>query len=489
MTDLPAAARDRLAGALLPPLLSVVRHVGCDGGDTRKTLWRRLRRGAGGERADALPGPGHGLRVQPGRLRDGLPVLRDRPGRADPQPVHRRDRRAGGRRPPGRSGTARSGRPAGCPTWSSWAWASRWPTTPGCSARSAGSPTRRRTGWGCPSARWWSPRSAWCRRSTGWPPRACRSRSRSACTRRTTSCATRWSRSTPAGRWPRCSTRPGRTRLTTGRRVSIEYALIRDVNDQPERATLLGRLLAERLGTARAHVNLIPLNPTPGSEWDASPLPAQRDFVRRLPAAGVSTTVRDTRGPGDRRRLRAARRPRVGSPPRVRAGSSVAPGVLPAEVVADQDEHQDRDGAVEPRRLRGVVVGRHVVEQQEHDRDPAGDARPLADGRVPAPVLRPLVRLGVMGVRVPWGTASARSAMPPILPDPGPPGSPALHGGEQRGGGPGSSVSHGPPPAPVVRAHGAASLRATTRGIAGGVRQDVLMALSTPSRTAPGRPR
>jgi 23S rRNA (adenine2503-C2)-methyltransferase len=82
----------------------------------------------------------------------------------------------------------------------------------------------------------------------------------------------------------------------TGRRVSIEYALIRDVNDQPERASLLGSLLARRLGTARAHVNLIPLNPTPGSEWDASPLPVQREFVRRVRAAGVSTTVRDTRG-------------------------------------------------------------------------------------------------------------------------------------------------------------------------------------------------
>lgn len=78
----------------------------------------------------------------------------------------------------------------------------------------------------------------------------------------------------------------------TGRRVSIEYAMIRDVNDQPWRADLLGRLLSGRL----AHVNLIPLNPTPGSRWDASPKPVEREFVRRLKAAGVSTTVRDTRG-------------------------------------------------------------------------------------------------------------------------------------------------------------------------------------------------
>ncbi|MGE2730554.1 23S rRNA (adenine(2503)-C(2))-methyltransferase RlmN [Mycolicibacterium vaccae] len=81
----------------------------------------------------------------------------------------------------------------------------------------------------------------------------------------------------------------------TGRRVSIEYALIRDVNDQPWRADLLGKLLHAKLGPL-VHVNLIPLNPTPGSEWDASPKPVEREFVRRVRAKGVSCTVRDTRG-------------------------------------------------------------------------------------------------------------------------------------------------------------------------------------------------
>lgn len=83
---------------------------------------------------------------------------------------------------------------------------------------------------------------------------------------------------------------------TTGRRVSVEYALIRDVNDQPWRADLLGRLLREQLTARLVHVNLIPLNPTPGSEWDASPLAVQDDFVARVRAAGVACTVRDTRG-------------------------------------------------------------------------------------------------------------------------------------------------------------------------------------------------
>ncbi|GAB2488364.1 23S rRNA (adenine(2503)-C(2))-methyltransferase RlmN [Jatrophihabitans fulvus] len=78
----------------------------------------------------------------------------------------------------------------------------------------------------------------------------------------------------------------------TGRRYSIEYAMIRDVNDQPWRADLLGDLLASRL----AHVNLIPLNPTPGSPWDASPKQVERTFVERVRSRGVSVTVRDTRG-------------------------------------------------------------------------------------------------------------------------------------------------------------------------------------------------
>ena len=78
----------------------------------------------------------------------------------------------------------------------------------------------------------------------------------------------------------------------TGRRYSIEYALIRDVNDQAWRADLLGRLLAKRA----AHVNLIPLNPTPGSKWTASRPEDERAFVATLEKYGVPVTVRDTRG-------------------------------------------------------------------------------------------------------------------------------------------------------------------------------------------------
>src|SRR6476646_3030282 len=81
----------------------------------------------------------------------------------------------------------------------------------------------------------------------------------------------------------------------TGRRVSIEYALIRDINDQGWRADLLGEKLNRR-GRGWVHVNPIPLNPTPGSRWTASRHGVEQNFVERLRAHGIPTTIRDTRG-------------------------------------------------------------------------------------------------------------------------------------------------------------------------------------------------
>ena len=81
----------------------------------------------------------------------------------------------------------------------------------------------------------------------------------------------------------------------TGRRVSIEYALIKDMNDHAWRADLLATKLNER-GRGWVHVNPIPLNPTPGSIWTSSNVDVQNEFVRRLNEAGIPTTLRDTRG-------------------------------------------------------------------------------------------------------------------------------------------------------------------------------------------------
>jgi 23S rRNA (adenine2503-C2)-methyltransferase len=78
----------------------------------------------------------------------------------------------------------------------------------------------------------------------------------------------------------------------TGRRVSIEYVMIDGVNDTDAQAT---GLAAHARGW-RSHVNLIPLNPTPGSRWSGTPLAGIQRFTRLLRDAGTSVTVRDTRG-------------------------------------------------------------------------------------------------------------------------------------------------------------------------------------------------
>ncbi len=82
----------------------------------------------------------------------------------------------------------------------------------------------------------------------------------------------------------------------TKRRVSIEYILIKDINDQVERAELLAQILKARGDFGWFHVNLIPLNPTPGSIWTASRPEVEKAFVKRLEDRGIPVTVRDTRG-------------------------------------------------------------------------------------------------------------------------------------------------------------------------------------------------
>ena len=83
---------------------------------------------------------------------------------------------------------------------------------------------------------------------------------------------------------------------TTKRRVSIEYAMMRDINDQAWRADLMADRLIQRGGTGWVHVNLIPLNEIPGARFTRSHDEDMDEFVRRLDAKGISTTIRDTRG-------------------------------------------------------------------------------------------------------------------------------------------------------------------------------------------------
>ena len=65
-TDLPSGVREALAAKFMPRLLTPVRELRCDGDTTVKTLWRMYDGALVRERADALPGPGHDVRVVAG---------------------------------------------------------------------------------------------------------------------------------------------------------------------------------------------------------------------------------------------------------------------------------------------------------------------------------------------------------------------------------------------------------------------------------------
>jgi len=78
----------------------------------------------------------------------------------------------------------------------------------------------------------------------------------------------------------------------TGRRVSLEYVMIDGMNDDDAQADGLATLARGW----RSHVNLIPLNPTPGSAWSGTPRLGVERFAARLRSGGVGVTIRDTRG-------------------------------------------------------------------------------------------------------------------------------------------------------------------------------------------------
>ncbi len=81
-------------------------------------------------------------------------------------------------------------------------------------------------------------------------------------------------------------------RERTGRRVSLEWAMIDGVNDRPSDAEELAAVAR----SARAHVNLIPLNPTPGWPTVGTPRARIDEFVADLKSRGVNATVRANRG-------------------------------------------------------------------------------------------------------------------------------------------------------------------------------------------------
>ncbi len=80
---------------------------------------------------------------------------------------------------------------------------------------------------------------------------------------------------------------------TTGRRISYEYAMVRDKSDHTWQAEKVAALLRGR----PAHVNLIPLNPVKESPHQPSTPQAVRNFQQTLERHGVSATVRRRLGP------------------------------------------------------------------------------------------------------------------------------------------------------------------------------------------------
>lgn len=298
MTDLPAAARDELGTELLPPLLSVVRHVACDDGSTRKTLWRAhdgtllesvLMRYA--ERTTLCVSSQAGCGMACPFCATGQGGLTRNLSTAE---IVEQVRAA--------AAAVRDG---------------ELPGPAGASGRLSNVVFM---GMGEPLANYRRVLDA-VRRITDPTPAGLGISQRSV-TVSTVGLVPAIRKLTEEGLQVRLAVSlhtpddelrdtlvPVNTRWkvsevldaargyadTTGRRVSIEYALIRDVNDHPWRADLLSRLLRRYLGQL-AHVNVIPLNPTPGSKWDASPKPVETEFVRRVNAGGITCTVRDTRG-------------------------------------------------------------------------------------------------------------------------------------------------------------------------------------------------
>jgi 23S rRNA (adenine2503-C2)-methyltransferase len=78
----------------------------------------------------------------------------------------------------------------------------------------------------------------------------------------------------------------------TNRRISFEYVLISGVNDSLDMARRLAALLKGML----CHVNLIPLNPVPGTGMSATSRERVFAFQKIVEDAGISTTVRIERG-------------------------------------------------------------------------------------------------------------------------------------------------------------------------------------------------
>ena len=140
MTDLPAAARESARPRCCRRWSRPVLEQACDDGATRKTLWAAH----DGTRAESvlMRYPDRATVCVSSQAGCGMACPFCATGQGGLQrnlstaEIVEQVRQAAGRGPRRRARRPRRG----CPTWCSWAWASRWPTTSGWSPRSAGSP-------------------------------------------------------------------------------------------------------------------------------------------------------------------------------------------------------------------------------------------------------------------------------------------------------------------------------------------------------------
>src|SRR3989442_12885648 len=176
------------------------------------------------------------------------------------------------------------------PTSSSWAWASRWPTSPRSSRRSGSSPTPGSVS-GTPRG---ASRSRRCLVSGIGRLGSENLKVNLAISLHAASDEVR-SRLMPVNQSWNLGTLMEAVRrdpLAPRQRVFFEYVLLEGVNDSPEDARQLARLLRG----VRAKVNLIPFNDWEGAPFRRPALATILAFQSTLLDAGITTTVRWSKG-------------------------------------------------------------------------------------------------------------------------------------------------------------------------------------------------
>jgi len=78
----------------------------------------------------------------------------------------------------------------------------------------------------------------------------------------------------------------------TGRRVTLEVVLLKNINDQHNDALNLVNFCEGLI----AHVNIVRFNSFPGSSYEPSPENNEREFRKILKKAGIAVTVRRSKG-------------------------------------------------------------------------------------------------------------------------------------------------------------------------------------------------